>query len=382
MKRGFQYAALFTFMLVFSNCEKKAPNIIYDGRYKKEIAQVRKEASVYMMLNNIPGATFAISMDGKIIYSEGIGLASKDLEVPATRKTKFRIGELSELFTSLIYQMMVEDGTLHPDSSVQHYIPDFPISDFKGSTYKITLNQLVNHSSGIRQQNKNEQVWSRTNVTLQNSIDNFKNESLDSEPGWYQSQSSSNYLLLGAIMEKASGKHFPELLREYVTDTLKLENTEVDNPFRTVIGRTDFFDFNLVAQVVNSTFRDMRYRAPSDGILSNAEDLVRFGNAIFNSDLISEQIKERIFLTTELRGEFPPTIANGWIVQKNKNDEFYYGKVGGVTGGGAVLLLIPDKKMVIAVTVNLTSTDEIPVFRIFNPFLNENNEDIEKKKTQ
>jgi CubicO group peptidase (beta-lactamase class C family) len=369
-------------MFLLSNCEKKAPNIIYDGRYKKEIAQVRKEASVYMMLNNIPGATFAISMDGKIIYSEGIGLASKDLEVPATRKTKFRIGELSELFTSLIYQMMVEDGTLHPDSSVQHYIPDFPLSDFKGSTYKITLNQLVNHSSGIRQQNKNEQVWSRTNVTLQNSIDNFKNESLDSEPGWYQSQSSSNYLLLGAIMEKASGKHFPELLREYVTDTLKLVNTEVDNPFRTVIGRTDFFDFNLVAQVVNSTFRDMRYRAPSDGILSNAEDLVRFGNAILNSDLISEQIKERIFLTTELRGEFPPTIANGWIVQKNKNDEFFYGKVGGVTGGGAVLLLIPDKKMVIAVTVNLTSTDEIPVFRIFNPFLNENNEDIEKKKTK
>ena len=376
MKRGFQYAALFVFMLVLSNCEKKAPNIIYDSRYKKEIAQVRKEASVYMMLNNIPGATFAISMDGKIIYSEGIGLASKDLEVPATRKTKFRIGELSELFTSLIYQMMVEDGSLYPDSSVQHYIPDFPLSDFKGSTYKITLNQLVNHSSGIRQQNKNEQVWSRTNVTLQNSIDNFKNESLDSEPGWYQSQSSSNYLLLGAIMEKASGKHFPELLREYVTDTLKLLNTEVDNPFRTVIGRTDFFDFNLVAQVVNSTFRDMRYRAPSDGILSNAEDLVRFGNAIFNSDLISKQIKDRIFVPTELLGEFPPAIANGWIVQKNKNDEFFYGKVGGVTGGGAVLLLIPDKKMVIAVTVNLTSTDEIPVFRIFNPFLNENNEDI------
>ncbi len=375
MKRGFQYLAIFALMFLLSNCEKKTENIIYDSRYKKEIAEIRKEASIYMMLNNIPGASFAISKDEKIIYSEGIGLASKDLEVPATRKTKFRIGELSELFTALIYQMMVEDGTLHPDSTIQHYLPDFPESDFKGYNYKITLNQLVNHSSGIREQNKSEQSWSGANVTLQNSLDNFKNESLDSEPGWYQSQSSSNYLLLGAIMEKASGKHFPDLLREYLTDTLKLLNTEVDNPFRTVIGRTDFFDFNLVAQVVNSTFRDMRYRAPADGILSNAEDLVRFGNAILYSELISNKIKERIFVPTDLLGEFPPTIANGWIVQKNKNDEFYYGKVGGVTGGGAVLLLIPAKKIVIAITVNLTSSEEIPVFRIFNPFLQENSDD-------
>jgi CubicO group peptidase (beta-lactamase class C family) len=375
MKRGFQYLAIFALMFLLSNCEKKTQNIIYDSRYKKEIAEIRKEASIYMMLNNIPGASFAISKDEKIIYSEGIGLASKDLEVPATRKTKFRIGELSELFTALIYQMMMEGGTLYPDSTVQHYLPDFPESDFKGYNYKITLNQLVNHSSGIREQNKSEQSWSGANVTLQNSLDNFKNESLDSEPGWYQSQSSSNYLLLGAIMEKASGKHFPDLLKEYLTDTLKLLNTEVDNPFRTVIGRTDFFDFNLVAQVVNSTFRDMRYRAPADGILSNAEDLVRFGNAILYSELISNKIKERIFVPTDLLGEFPPTIANGWIVQKNKNDEFYYGKVGGVTGGGAVLLLIPAKKIVIAITVNLTSSEEIPVFRIFNPFLQENSDD-------
>jgi serine beta-lactamase-like protein LACTB, mitochondrial len=157
-------------LLFFSNCERKTNDILYDSQYKKEIAEVRKEASMYLMLNNIPGGSFAIAKEGKIIYSEGMGLASKDFEVPVTRKTKFRIGEVSELFTSLIYQMMVENGTLHPDSSVQNYIPDYPLSEYKQTFNKITLSQLVNHSSGIRKPHGEEENWRAINNTLQNSM--------------------------------------------------------------------------------------------------------------------------------------------------------------------------------------------------------------------
>jgi serine beta-lactamase-like protein LACTB, mitochondrial len=87
---------------------------------KRKLLKLEKRRRMYLMINNIPGGSFSIAKEGKIIYAEAMGLASKDLEVPANRKTKFRIGEVSELFTSLIYQMMIEDGTLHPDSSVQH----------------------------------------------------------------------------------------------------------------------------------------------------------------------------------------------------------------------------------------------------------------------
>jgi hypothetical protein len=62
-------------------------------------------------------------------------------------------------------------------------------------------------------------------------------------------------------------------------------------------------------------------------------------------------------------------MANGWVILKNKEGFFMYGKVGKVTGGGAVLLIIPDKKLVAAATVNLTSSDEIPVFKLIAPFL-------------
>lgn len=371
MKQEFQFLILLVMLVSLSNCEKKTNDILYDSRYKKEIAELRKEAALYMMMNNIPGASFAISKDGKMIYSEGMGLASKDLEVPATRKTKFRIGEVSELFTSLLYQIMIEKGTLHPDSAVQHYIPDYPLAEYRQTWNKIKLNQLANHSSGIRKPNDDELNLRGLNFTLQNSLDNFKNNPLDFTPGWYEITSTYNYNLLGAVMEKASGKNFPDLLKTYITDTLMLNHTEVDNPFRTIIGRTDFYDYNLVAQVVNATFHDLRFRAPSEGLLSNAEDLVKFGNAIIYSDNISDQIKEKIFKPTELLGEFPPNIANGWILMKKAEGDQLYGRVGEVTGGGAVLLIIPDKKLVIAGTVNLTASTEIPVFKLIAPFLTE-----------
>ena len=381
MIRVFQSVLLVVIFFSLSNCQRKSNNILYDGKYKNEIKKVREEMSNYLIINNIPGASLAISKEGKIIYSEGMGLASKDLQVPVTRETKFRIGEISEIFTSLMYQMMVENGILHPDSSIQCYIPDYPLAGFKETFNKITLSQLVNHSSGIREPSDDEFIMTGSNFTIQKSIDKFKNDPLQSLPGWYESPSAYNFNLLGAIMEKATGKHFPDLLQS-LTDTLKLMHTEVDNPFRTVVGRTNYFDYNLVAQVVNATFRDMRFRAPSEGILSNAEDLVKLGNAILYSENISENIKSRLFKPIGLLGDFPPTMANGWVIIKNAEGNFMYGRVGGVTGGSAVILIIPDKKLVIAGTTNLTSSDEIPVFKLIQPFLDENGKKNQETKTE
>ena len=230
MKRGFQIVILLATLLAFSSCKKITNDILFDSKYKKEIAEVKKEASMYLMINNIPGGSIAIAKEGKIIYAEAIGLASTDLEVPANRKTKFRIGEISELFTSLIYQIMVEDGTLHPDSSVQHYLPDYPVPVLMNTQQKITISQLVNHSSGIRQSTDDELDWAKLNTTIQTGLDLFKNDPLNSIPGWNENSSVFNYNLLGAIMEKATGKIFPELVKNYITDTLKLTNTVVDNP--------------------------------------------------------------------------------------------------------------------------------------------------------
>lgn len=371
MKQRILIFILLALLTSLTNCKKNNADIIYDKKYIHEIKEIRKEISFYISRNFIPGGSFSIYKDGKLIYSEAMGYASKDLEVLASRNTKFRIGKVSEVFTSLAYQMMIEDGTLHPDSAVQAYIPDFPQKE-----YQVVLSDLADHTSGIRPPYNSELNPEALNISLQKGLNQFKDDPLESMPRFFQTQSLYNYNLLGAVMEKATGEYFPELLARYVTDTLNLNNTLVDHPFKTIKGRTNFFDLNLVAQVANATFHDMRFRAPSEGILSTAEDLASFGNAIMNSDRIPDNIKKRLFQPVELIGDIPASMANGWMLLEGNNGDKWYGRTGAVTGGGAAIVILPEKNMVVVGVVNLTSdTDEIPVFQMITPFLKDDNQE-------
>src|SRR5690554_6748828 len=114
---------LIAVLFLLAGCKKKRHDIVYDRNYLSEVKAAREELIVYLGRNRIPGASVAVSKGGTILYSEGIGLASTDLEVPVSRNTKFRIGQLSENLTALVYHKLIEEGLLHPDSTVQHYLP-------------------------------------------------------------------------------------------------------------------------------------------------------------------------------------------------------------------------------------------------------------------
>ncbi len=373
-----KFFVLFVLFFNLANCKKNNSEVLYDRSYLNEIKAARKEIIFYMARNSVPGATFAVAKEGEIIYSEGLGLASKDLEVPVTRNTKFRIGELSENFTSLLYQKLIERGILFPDSTVQFYYPGFP-----EKKYKIPIHHLVHHTSGIREPNTNEDNWSGLHISIQNGIKKFMSDSLVASPGMHLIPSKFNYNLLGAIMEKVTGNHFHNLLKEYITDTLGLKNTLVDSPFNTIKGRSNFFDHNVVAQVVPAIFRDMRYTAPSEGLLSNAEDLVKFGNAILLSEYISEEIKSRLFEPIVLKKNITTRMANGWVILKDQDDRLVYGKSGSVTGGSAAIIIYPDEKLVVACATNLSSiSEDIPVFQIANNFLTDSLREIQNQEQQ
>lgn len=371
VKKLIQLTVLLVLFFSLTHCEKNKADLLYDKKYVKEIKAARKDAAFYMARNFVPGGTFAIAREGKIIYSEGMGQASEDLEVPADRNTKFRIGQVSEMLTNLIYQKMVEEGTLHPDSSVQSYLPDFPEKQFE-----LPIHHLVNHTSGIREPNSEEKDWRGLNISIQAGIENFKADSLVFPPGIYQVPNMFNYNLLGAIMETVSGKNFNNLLKEYVTDTLNLENTVIDNPLISIKGRSDFFDHNFIAQKVNATTRDMRFRAASEGMLSNAEDLVKFGNALLYSDYFSETIKQHLFEPVKLYNDIPSNMANGWVLMEDRSGRQIVGRSGTVTGGGAALLVYPEEKLVVACALNLGSfSDDYPVFAMAQHFLSQPEEE-------
>jgi serine beta-lactamase-like protein LACTB, mitochondrial len=364
MRRNFYFIFLLSLLFGLSNCKKANTDIHYNKKYIEEIKLARKKVAFYLAQNSVPGANIAVSVNGDLVYSEGVGWASKDLDVPATRDTKFRIGKLSSLFTNVLYHKLVEDGVLNPDSSVQFYYPDFP-----EKRQKVTLSQLANKTSGIREEYGNEEL-KQVNTSIQNGLKLFKDDELVMPPGAFQNQSCFNYNLLGAIMEKATGKRFDKLLQQYVTDTLNFENTEIDNPFLTIKGRSDFFEPNIIAQVVNATFYDLRMNAPSKGLLSNAEDLVKLGNALLTSDYFKEETRQSMFKPVKLYNDNNSRMVNGWMVFEDNYGNTVYGLEGSVPGGTASVLIYPEHQLVIGFSCNLSSSIlNTPVFLVANTFL-------------
>lgn len=365
MKKNLQLISIFFILFMFSNCTKSRNGdyIFYDRSYKDQIKEAHKEMGYFLTSNFIPGGSIAIMKEGKLIYSEGFGNASKDLDIYVNRNTKFRIGSLSEIFTALMYYKMEEDGILNSDSTLQHYYPDFPEKE-----HPLVLKNLVQHTSGIRPANYEDENWRGLNISLEKGLDRIKEDPMFYPPGVEQIESMWNYNLLGVAMEKATELRYHELLKQYLTDTLQLGNTCVDHPFLTIKNRSNFFHHNFISQVVNATDIDLRYRAPSSGILSSAEDLAQLGNHIISSDYFSE-VKEKLSEKVLLNNGMPAALSNGWYTLNTKENAAY-GRVGTIKGGSSAIFMYPEEQLVIAFCTNLTeATNDLPILKIANLFL-------------
>jgi len=348
-----------------NGCKKGNTDIVYKRKYINEIKSARKHVSSFMIQDNIPGANVAVSIDGEMVYSEGIGWASKDLDVRAKRNTKFRIGQLSTLFTNAVYLKLVDEGKINPNTSIQYYYPSFPIKE-KG---EITPMMLANEISGIRGPEEEEEM-ELVNTSIEKGLNLFKNDPLEMPPGEYLITTPYNHNLLGVILEKVSGQKYADLLKDHLTDTLHMDNTVVDNPFATIKGRSDFYDSNIIAQVVNSTFCDLRVNAPSKGLLSNAEDLVKLGNTFLSRDYFSEKMQSTLFEPIKLDNGGISRMVNGWRIFKDSSGNMAYGLQGSVVGGSAALVIYPEKNLVIGYACNLSSAlEESPVFLVADEFM-------------
>jgi CubicO group peptidase (beta-lactamase class C family) len=125
----------------------------------------------------------------------------------------------------------------------------------------------------------------------------------------------------------------------------------------------------MVAQVINATFRDLRYRMPSDGYLSTAEDLVKLGNALLYGRGMSETVKSKMLTAPQADKGIPLRMGNGLLFLQNSKGEDFFAARGDITGGGAMLIVYPKDEIVVAWLSNIDdSMDELPGMMLANNF--------------
>ncbi|ELW71317.1 Serine beta-lactamase-like protein LACTB, mitochondrial [Tupaia chinensis] len=101
-----------------------------------------------------PGIVVGVSVDGKEVWSEGLGYADVENRVPCKPETVMRIASISKSLTMVALAKLWEAGKLDLDIPVQHYVPEFPEKEYEGEKVSVTTRLLISHLSGIRHYEK------------------------------------------------------------------------------------------------------------------------------------------------------------------------------------------------------------------------------------
>ena len=302
----------------------------------------------------VPGVAGAVAVNGKIVFSGASGIADRNANAPVTAATVFNIGSVSKVLTAVALMQLIEQGQVGIDDPIQKYVPAFPD---KGN--RITIKHLVTHTSGIRHY-LNETSKSRTRYTHEQSLGLFKDDPLLFTPGTLYFYSSYGVNLLQGVIERLSGLSFEDYMSRNVWEPAGMGNTRLDIPERPLPNRARAYQVSAGGREAPAI--DLSYAYAAGGMLSTAEDLVRFGIALNHARLISRTSLVRMYETlldpvmryeeagTPRRMDFQQGFI--WRIRLAPDGRRYFHHPGSVNGFNANLAIFPNEDVVASILYN------------------------------
>ncbi|QXP61545.1 serine hydrolase domain-containing protein [Olleya sp. HaHaR_3_96] len=294
------------------------------------------------------------------VYSENCGnwlstsgfLNKRNQEKP-NQFSKFRIASISKPMTAIAIFQLYEKRVIDLDIPIQNYLSEFPKKE-KGD---ITIRQLLNHTSGISNYKSDlESVHFTHYANCIKALDKFKDRKLDFEPGSTFIYTSYGYTLLGAIIEKVTGQTYQNYMRKNIWEPSKMTHTDIENSDLDYKNKADVY-IKLGNTFYRSPQNDLSHTYAGGGIQSTAEDMLKFGKAILNYQLISPKTTELMILLNNPKNK-EREYTNGWFSWITPK----YGKViehnGKQVGCSSFFRIFFDEKIVVVALANNTNSRE------------------------
>jgi len=196
----------------------------------------------------------------------------------------YRIGSITKMFTAVVIYQLIEEDRLTLDTKLSTYYPEIKYAN------EITIQQLLNHTSGLYNYLEWDQYYANKEkfFTSQEMLDIIKEGTPEFKPGKGCKYSNSNYLLLGYIIEKITLKSFSENVNDRIVSKLGLKNTYCETNTANYHKRNKSHTFNG-ASWVQEPETHPSFSAAAGEMVSTSEDLSKFINNLFKSDLISPE---------------------------------------------------------------------------------------------
>src|SRR6185503_5493801 len=234
-------------------------SIIASSQQIKSTALIKKEIDNYirseMIKQQIPGLSYAVISNGKIIDSGVYGYANVELKAPVTAHSLFNIGSIGKTFTATAILLLQKDGNLSIDDPINIYLDSLP-----DSWKSITIKHLLTHTSGIKDYAFDFPGYPfipkdrKQEITEAQFIRMATNLPLNFQPGERWAYSNSNFVLLGFIIHKVSGKLQGEFMKERIFDPLGLKETRYTNVSEVIPNRVSGYLLDDDNKLINGIY--------------------------------------------------------------------------------------------------------------------------------
>lgn len=316
----------------------------YTLRFKSKADSLLDKA---ILSNDFLGVTIGLYKAGCGTWIGGAGFSSKKDQKRVNGNMLNRIASISKPMTALAIMKLYEESKIDLDVPIQTYLEEFPIK----KEGKITIRQLLKHTSGLPNYSSNWEGFTYTHYpTLIKAIEHFKDKDLVFKPEADFLYSPYGYTVLGAIIEKVSGQSYEEYMVNNIWRKAGMKNTSLEHRDKIYDNKARLY-LKVKSNYIRAPYNDLSLTYSGGGIQSTAFDLLELGKAILENKLIDSTTFDLMISSTDSLKAGTP-YGFGWYVQNDPK----YGRIiyhgGSQSGTSAYFRIYLDEKIIVSVLTN------------------------------
>ena len=318
--------------------------------------QTRSVLKSTMAEQRIPALQVAVVVQGRVVMSEAYGVADVEQHVAASRQTLFPINSATKSFTGVAIMQLVEEGKVDLEAPISRYLDGLP-----EQWRAIRIRQLLAHSSGLPNivdekgligGGNDAEAWAKVQTLP-----------MDGEIGAAFAYNQTNYVLLGRVIEKLSGRSFEQFLAERQFAPAAMTHAQFGDGYDLVPNRADVYIREHAGRGVGPSDKNSLYHWIDDipvstragaGLYSTADDVAGWIIALQNGRLLSNPSSiARMWQPDMLNNGKPNIWAMGWPILAGTKRR----AVGGIGGGRSTFFVYPDDGVAVIVMTNLVGAN-------------------------
>lgn len=318
---------------------------------------MEKEMRRMMRQHHLPAFAVCIVEDKEILFQDVRGFIDLENKIPATTESVFKLYSVAKAFTAIEIFREVEEGRIDLDASITEYLPEFSIQSRFPGNGPVTVKSLLAHRSGLP---RNGCISCPPDVRDSYTLDRFERSTAEcymSFPlGFRYHYSNLGYNLLGRMVEQNRDMGFARHMKTHLLHDLGMDHStfhsgDISDKCELALGY-EYYKRKYYP-MPQSDFSNV----PSGNLYSTIEDLSTFLKAIFNNEVFNkENTLQQMSCDHFSTREDPETMGLGWKTRKMASGHLMLYHDGGPDEGiGALIAMVPDQKLGIAMVANSTS---------------------------